>query len=70
VSSWSTYGRIVIAGALSPSLVGIAIEDARPYGVDVLGEAEVVPGKKDLDRLELFIQAVRRAERRIAGETA
>jgi len=69
VRSWSTYGRIVIGGSLAPSLVGMAIEDARPYGVDVLEEVEVAPGKKDLDRLELFIQAVRRAERRIAGET-
>jgi phosphoribosylanthranilate isomerase len=46
----------------------MAIEDARPYGIDVLGEVEVAPGKKDLDRLELYIDSVRRAERRIAGE--
>lgn len=66
---WSAYGRIVIAGNLEPSQVGMAIEDARPYGVDVLSEVEIAPGKKDLDRLELFLEAVRRAERRIAGES-
>jgi phosphoribosylanthranilate isomerase len=66
--SLSNHGRILIAGDLSPAHVGMAIEDARPYGVDVLGEVEVAPGKKDLDRLELFLDAVRRAERRIAGE--
>jgi phosphoribosylanthranilate isomerase len=69
VRGWSTYGRIVIAGNFSPAQVGMAIEDARPYGVDVLDEVEIAPGKKDLDRLELFLDAVRRAERRIAGET-
>lgn len=59
------HGRIVIAGNLEPARIGMAIEDARPYGVDLLGEAEVAPGKKDLDRLELLIDAVRRAERRM-----
>ncbi len=66
----SMYGRIVIAGNLEPSHIGLAIDDARPYGVDILSEVEVAPGKKDLDRLELLLEAVRRAERRIGGETA
>jgi phosphoribosylanthranilate isomerase len=61
-------GRIMIAGNLEPAHIGLAIDDARPYGVDLLSEAEVAPGKKDLDRLELLIAAVRRAERRIDGE--
>jgi len=64
------YGRIVIAGNLEPSHIGLAIDDARPYGVDILQEVEVAPGKKDLDRLELLLDAVRRAERRIGGESA
>ena len=66
---WSMYGRIVIAGEFEPAQLGMTIEDARPYGIDLLSEVEVAPGKKDLDRLELFVGAVRRAERRIAGET-
>jgi phosphoribosylanthranilate isomerase len=61
----ATHGRIVIAGQLEPANIGMAIEDARPYGVDLLSEAEIVPGKKDLDRLELILDAVRRAERRL-----
>lgn len=61
-------GRIMIAGNLEPAHIGLAIDDARPYGVDLLSEAEVAPGKKDLDRLELLIAAVRRAERRIDGD--
>lgn len=70
VRSWSNYGRMIIAGHLEPVHVGMAIEDARPYGIDILDEAEIAPGKKDLDRLELIVEAVRRAERRIAGESA
>jgi phosphoribosylanthranilate isomerase len=58
-------GRLLIAGNLEPAQIGLAIEDARPYGVDLLSEVEVAPGKKDLDRLELLLEAVRRAERRI-----
>ena len=67
--AFGMYGRIVISGNLEPAHVGMAIEDARPYALDVLEEAEVAPGKKDLDRLELIVDAVRRAERRIAGES-
>jgi phosphoribosylanthranilate isomerase len=65
---WSMYGRIVIAGEFELAPLGMTIEDARPYGIDLLTEVEVAPGKKDLDRLELYVGAVRRAERRIAGE--
>jgi phosphoribosylanthranilate isomerase len=64
----AVYGRIVIAGNLEPAHIGLAIDDARPYGVDILSEAEIAPGKKDLDRLELLLAAVRRAERRIDGQ--
>lgn len=62
------HGRIVIAGNLEPSHIGLAIDDARPYGVDILSEVEIATGKKDLDRLELLLEAVRRAERRISNE--
>ena len=66
--SLALHGRIVIAGHLEPANIGLAIEDARPYGVDLVSEVEFAPGKKDLDRLELLLAAVRRAERRIRGE--
>lgn len=66
---WSVYGKLLIGGGLDPTNVAMAIEDARPYGVDVVSGVEILPGKKDLDRLELFVEAVRRAERRIAQES-
>lgn len=64
----SLYGRILIGGALDATNVGLAVEDARPYGVDVCAGVEVAPGEKDLDRVELFVEAIRRAERRIREE--
>jgi phosphoribosylanthranilate isomerase len=69
VRGLSTHGKIMIAGNLEPAHIALALDDARPYGVDLLSEVEVAPGKKDLDRLELVLQAVRRAERRIDSET-
>jgi phosphoribosylanthranilate isomerase len=61
----SVYGHIIIGGGLDATNVGLAIEDARPWGVDVTAGIEFAPGKKDLDRMELFVEAVRRAERRL-----
>ncbi len=66
----SVYGRILVAGGLDPTNVALAIEQARPYGVDVASGVEVAPGKKDLDRVEAFVEAVRRADRRIAAAEA
>lgn len=64
----SLYGRIMIAGGLTAQNVAEAIEQARPYGVDVASGVEYAPGKKDLDKLEAFVRAARAAERRIAAE--
>jgi phosphoribosylanthranilate isomerase len=63
------YGRILIGGDLDPTSVGFAVEQARPYGVDVVTGVEVAPGKKDLDRVERLVEAVRRAERRMESGT-
>ena len=64
----SLYGKIVIAGGLDPENVEEAIEQARPYGVDVATGVEFAPGKKDLDKVEAFVRAARRAQERIAEE--
>jgi len=62
------YGKILIGGDLDPTNVALAVEQARPYGVDVVTGVEVAPGKKDLDRVERLVEAVRRAERRMEAE--
>lgn len=69
VRALSVYGRMILGGGFDVTTIGMAVDDARPYGVDVLDEVEFAPGKKDLDRLELMVEAVRRAERRILEES-
>ncbi|MBZ5639286.1 MAG: phosphoribosylanthranilate isomerase [Acidobacteriia bacterium] len=62
--AFSVHGRILLSGGLDPGNVEAAIVEARPYGVDATSGVEFVPGKTNLDRLEDFVAAVRRAERR------
>jgi phosphoribosylanthranilate isomerase len=51
-------GRIVIAGGLGADNVGGAIRAVRPWGVDACSRLELRPGRKDLQKMEDFIQAV------------
>lgn len=57
------FGRIVVAGGLTPGNVGEAIKTARPWGVDTAGGVEVSPGVKDHRRIAEFMKAVRDADR-------
>lgn len=54
----SQYGRILLAGGLKPENVGLAIEMAGPFGVDVSSGVET-EGRKDLAKIEAFIRQVR-----------
>ena len=58
--------RMILAGGLNAKNVGEAIGRLRPWGVDVASGVEMRPGKKDPERLRLFIQRARAA----AGEPA
>ena len=51
------YGRIFLAGGLTPENVGAAIRTAKPYAVDVCSGVESKPGKKDPARLRAFLRA-------------
>jgi len=52
------YGRIILAGGLTPENVTEAIRVARPYAVDVASGVEARPGRKDQAKLRAFFAAV------------
>ena len=54
--------QIVLAGGLNPDNVGAAIQQVRPFAVDVSGGVESAPGIKDVQRIDAFMAAVSRAD--------
>jgi phosphoribosylanthranilate isomerase len=52
---------LILAGGLSPANVAIAVQEVRPYAVDVSSGVEVEPGKKDHQQVAEFIRQVRNA---------
>jgi phosphoribosylanthranilate isomerase len=67
VFDWSVAQRLAsinpklfLAGGLSPENIENAIKTVRPFAVDACSALENSPGKKDAERMRLFVNAVRR----------
>ena len=58
--------RLVAAGGLNPRNVGEAVEKLHPWGVDVASGVEAAPGRKDPEKVRLFIEYARRAWQSLA----
>lgn len=56
--------RVVLAGGLTVANVGQAIQIVQPYAVDVSSGIESSPGRKDSQKMQDFIAAVRSADAR------
>jgi phosphoribosylanthranilate isomerase len=52
---------IILAGGLDASNVRLAVELARPWGVDACSRIESEPGKKDHKKMMEFLQSAREA---------
>jgi len=55
VAALHHYGRIILAGGLTPENVCEAIRIVRPYAVDVCSGVEATPGTKDWHKVHAFV---------------
>ena len=53
--------RIILAGGLDAGNVAAAVALAHPWGVDACSRIESVPGRKDLKKMNDFLQAAKAA---------
>jgi len=59
-----TLGKVVAAGGLTHRNVAEAMGILKPWGVDVASGVEARPGKKDPEKVQAFVRAVREMDRK------
>lgn len=57
---------LILAGGLTPDNVGQAVRMAIPHAVDVSSGIETAPGRKNLEKMRAFVEAVRQADADLA----
>ena len=55
-------GPLILSGGLSPENVGAAIAEVRPFAVDANSGVEIEPGRKDIARVNRFVEEVKKAD--------
>lgn len=53
---------LILAGGLTPTTVGEAVRNVRPFGVDVSSGVEIAPGQKSPTKIRDFVQEVKRVD--------
>jgi phosphoribosylanthranilate isomerase len=64
------YGRVILAGGITPENVARAIGEARPFAVDVASGVESRAGKKDARALRELMRAVEGANAALLQDRA
>jgi phosphoribosylanthranilate isomerase len=64
VQALSLRVPVIVAGGLTHLNVNQALHTFQPFGVDVASGVEARPGKKDPDKVQAFVRAVREFDRK------
>ena len=64
VQAMSLTVPVIVAGGLTPTNVPEAMRLFQPFGLDVASGVEARPGKKDPEKVQAFVKAVREIDRK------